>query len=751
MQCKWLQICCLCAALQFQFIEGHPDWTHSNPDTNQSRKSIPKSDTDTIIFAYNEEQQAQKNLDITTVYQQHYETSTRPGKIDPKSYHGTHSNPDTNQSRKSIPKSGTDTISFAYNGEQQAQKNLDITTVYQQHYETSTRPGKIDPKSYHGSQSTRHICNVVTEHYDCQINNVHLKNGEFHDFGLEHNPQQKLTFRDSTLEYLPKSLIDAFPRVTLLNLNSLIITSIQQNAFERAANLQTMYLENNRLTRINPSAFRGANNLQTLVLSKNEITSIDYSPPNLKFLYLDQNQLDSLPAFTAYLQFLNASHNNIASINDNHFRNQRHLKTLDLSFNRLKRLNLQQLVANLDLVNVSFNDLTDFIMPPHVTRLDARNNSLTEFVVGQQCTLVNLILARNKLDTTPELQTCLSMEYLDLSNNLLEVFGFRPWMANLQYLILAHNNLFEMHTNKIPPKPFSLKVLELSHNKLSYGPSLNVFKKLEWVGLNDNNLISLKSYVNRSHTHSLQYRMSNNEWSCSEIKKFESSTVDKNKNLCAAEMRNENGICCRTYLKPYNDRLNQILREADFHERANQKKCPKPVSTTSNQITDEVRNAIASANAENADKLREIENARILANKWQKALEEEKAKRNRLNSSKRNVANEIEKQRQFHRVTKEGLISNKEMLERIIKFVQEKDTFNRGLLSRRQQDTEDANRLLGEKQQEISELKDIISNLQRMHTALKKEEKAKKQEKDMLEKKVNKNAASIHGGSGKIS
>ncbi|XP_065080867.1 slit homolog 1 protein-like isoform X5 [Ochlerotatus camptorhynchus] len=623
MQCKWLQICCLCAALQFQFIEGHPDWTHSNPDTNQSRKSIPKSDTDTIIFAYNEEQQAQKNLDITT------------------------------------------------------------------------------------SQSTRHICNVVTEHYDCQINNVHLKNGEFHDFGLEHNPQQKLTFRDSTLEYLPKSLIDAFPRVTLLNLNSLIITSIQQNAFERAANLQTMYLENNRLTRINPSAFRGANNLQTLVLSKNEITSIDYytfdSPTNLQLLYLDQNQLDSLPAFTytAYLKILNASHNNIASINDNHFRNQRHLKTLDLSFNRLKRLNLQQLVANLDLVNVSFNDLTDFIMPPHVTRLDARNNSLTEFVVGQQCTLVNLILARNKLDTTPELQTCLSMEYLDLSNNLLEVFGFRPWMANLQYLILAHNNLFEMHTNKIPPKPFSLKVLELSHNKLSYGPSLNVFKKLEWVGLNDNNLISLKSYVNRSHTHSLQYRMSNNEWSCSEIKKFESSTVDKNKNLCAAEMRNENGICCRTYLKPYNDRLNQILREADFHERANQKNCPKPVSTTSNQITDEVRNAIASANAENADKLREIENARILANNWQKALEEVKAKRNRLNSSKRNVANEIEKQRQFHRVTKEGLISNKEMLERIIKFVQEKDTFNRGLLSRRQQDTEDANRLLGEKQQEI--------------------------------------------------
>nr|XP_029710269.1 uncharacterized protein LOC109411521 isoform X7 [Aedes albopictus] len=144
-----------------------------------------------------------------------------------------------------------------------------------------------------------HICSISTANYDCQINKVHLIEAESHEF--RHDPQkQRITFRDSVLRYLPKSLIDAFPNMEMLNLNGLKITDIEENAFENAGKLKELFLEDNRLQTFPVNVLYGARYLKKLILTANNITNIAYSFESnnlLHELFIDKNKINQLPSF----------------------------------------------------------------------------------------------------------------------------------------------------------------------------------------------------------------------------------------------------------------------------------------------------------------------------------------------------------------------------------------------------------------------------------------------------------------------
>lgn len=108
----------------------------------------------------------------------------------------------------------------------------------------------------------------------------------------------------------------------------------------------------------------------------------------------------------------------------------------------------------------------------------------------------------------------------------------------------------------------------------------------------------------------------------------------------------------------------------------------------------------------------------------------------------------IEKKRKQYRVTKEGLIDDKEMLSRIVKFVDDRGAFTRDLLNRRVQETEETNQIIEQKEQEKEEL---LANIEQQTASLlemKKQEKELKKKMETLQRKVNRNAPAIHGKSG---
>lgn len=615
---------------------------------------------------------------------------------------------------------------------------------------------------HHNVQSTertqqRHICTISTESYDCQIQRVNLKHDDVYDFGFEHhNDQQNITFSDSVLQYLPKSLIDAFPSMKLLNLNNLNIETIEEGAFDSASNLETLFLEGNRLQTFPNEMLRGAPKLRTLVLTDNDINNMPNIFKNnrfLSYLYVDRNKLSRLPKFDYDLPGLkefNASHNDLEELAHHQFSKQPQIENIDLSHNRLNDLHLYLPMKGLEMIDVSYNQLISLNVPLTMKRLFAKNNSISTFTVTGLCNLKVLDIGNNKIQEQPKLSACNQLEFLDLSNNLQEFFEFSPSLVNLKYLNLAGNNLFEVLLPTKSNNEPALNTLILSKNKLSYLPSLSLFKSLNKVDLKDNYLIAIRNY---DMPKSLTYLfVSNNEWRCDDVPKFSKLAKDTKHTYCNDDFEQINGICCKHYTKAFNDKLNEKIRDAHFHEQKGleqlKQNCQHTTKQERNNDLQIILQAASRADKNKNDVLIKIEEARQNIASLQQNSEVENQNRAQISNFKRNMALAIEKKRKQYRVTKEGLIDDKEMLSRIVKFVDDRGAFTRDLLNRRVQETEETNQIIGQKEQEKEEL---LANIEQQTASLlemKKQEKELKKKMETLQRKVNRNAPSIHGKSG---
>lgn len=642
------------------------------------------------------------------------------------------------------------------------------------HWNTQTSSTEHPPNQYNsGEQSSqqttqanlentnrsqqRHLCTISSENYDCQIQRVNLAHNDDYDFGLgQSNSQQSITFSDSTLQYLPKSLIDAFPNMRLLNLNDLKIERIQEGAFNSARNLETLYLEGNRLTTFPVGVLAGATKLQMLVLTNNEINSMPYAFKSnrlLRYIYVDHNKLRKLPTFEHLVQLkqFNASQNNLEEINNQQFVKQNEIEEIDLSHNRLKNLDVRLSTNNLNYLDVSSNELTNLSIPLIMQRLFVQNNSLSSFTATGDCYLKILDIHNNKLKDQPMLSPCNSLESLDLSNNLLEFFEFSPSFINLRYLNLAGNKLFDIRLPTKSNSPLALIVLDLSHNKLSYLPPLAPFKSLNKVDLNDNNLIAIKNYEMPA---SLKFLLvSNNEWKCDDVPKLARFAKDTKNTYCNPGFDNLNGICCKHYVKAFNDKLNEKVRDAYDHEQSNldnlKKNCAHSTKSDNKDDIQQILRTVSVVDKNKADVLRKIEDVKKNITLLQEQSETEKNNRAQISNFKRTLALEIDKQRKNYRVTKEGLIDDKEMLNRIVKFVNERGAFTKDLLNRRAQETEETNQILSQKEREKQELLATIAQQVDSIAQLKKQEKDFKKRIEVLQKQVNRNAPSIHGKTGR--
>nr|XP_029735789.1 leucine-rich repeat-containing protein egg-6-like [Aedes albopictus] len=598
------------------------------------------------------------------------------------------------------------------------------------------------------------MCKTSVQHYECQIHEVNISEGEIHTF--KHEPQkQVITFRKSILHYLPKSLIDAYPSMKLLNLNQLEIVTIEDSAFDNATQLENLFLEGNRLQTLPAKVLNGARKLKQLILTNNDINTITYNFGNNSFLNdlsINGNKISQLPTFQHIprLKTFNGSNNSIAHIDKNQFIRQIQIENIDLSHNQLTNLDLTLSSRNLQAIDISNNKLTSLEITLQMEYLNIGNNVLSTLVTNGEYLLKSLILSSNKLASQPNFINCQLMEVLDVSKNTMETFQYSEKFENLKELNLAHNNLLEFGIPTAPRRPHKLISLDLSHNRLSYLSSLSFFTSLKELRLNSNQLLGIQQQPLPRTVEN--FFVSNNQWICAEVTFFANIAKDK-VTYCNEGFKPVQGICCTDYWNTFNDVLNEIVRHTYFHEQSNydrlKDKCPQKQYNAQNTDIERIRQLASEADRSRSQIYQDIANAKESVTKKERELNTIQNKHHKSDNFKSIMAILIENKRDTYNVTKEGLITDKEMLSRVINAVRQRDTLNADLLSRRMKETQNTYISFNQKTDEKNQIGEHVNQLKRGISEMKKQEKILKKQMENLQKTLNRNAPSIYGKTGR--
>uniref|UniRef100_A0A8D8DQ88 Insulin-like growth factor-binding protein complex acid labile subunit n=1 Tax=Culex pipiens TaxID=7175 RepID=A0A8D8DQ88_CULPI len=623
-----------------------------------------------------------------------------------------------------------------------------------------------DPKAYKPAvrfsprQTTTkkpsYICTKSNFNYDCILQDVQLNHNEPNVFGLgwKDNPQKNVTFTNSRLQYLPKRLFEAFPEMELLNAEDLQIEEIEYQAFKYAKKLKTLYLKKNLISNI--ENFRGVPLLVHLDLSYNRIThiKIDAFAKNreLERLLMNHNHISELPGFQNIdnLEELNLSNNDLQEISDNQFRGNPMLNSLDASYNQLRHFNLNQLndKPNLSFISVSYNNLESLYIPGQVQKLDARNNSIS-YINANSCSLQNLYLSNNQITDISALRNCRSMIILNLSHNKLQSIDLIESMPELSNLNVAHNQLFEINFPAKVAHP--LQILDLSHNKLSFGPT-NKFDQMKTLKLNNNNFIEFKF---GGMIKSLNYlQLSNNEWSCEKITQIMQEKreiiYDINETCINSQARLLNGICCKDYKRAFNDRLKEMIQEIFVHENVNKKdqeKCKptKPAIGVNQPNVQTMHNKIAELDSSTREMFNELETVKSQIAHIEQEIISNTTRQYKLQTVNQSFKQLVETYSGNYGIPKEGLISPSKTLEKVEKYTQDRKRNSENLLARRTNEVEATNARMESKnsekftsQSENERLEEVLKNIKTKESKLKKE-------KQLLEKTWNRNSPSVHG------
>ncbi len=270
--------------------------------------------------------------------------------------------------------------------------------------------------------------------------------------------------RSNSLDDLPdRPLVLPVLRRFYLSNNKLI--TVDEKKFEKASNLVTLLLDNNRLTELKHGAFDGLKVLDHLTLSSNQLNTIAsgsfHDLGNLDYLSLHNNKLNHLESGT--------------------FEGLTSLHTLRLDINQLKTLP------------------ADIFVPlGSLSRLDMDRNKIENLNSGSMRNLTGLLtlyLFSNMLSTLPDnlFANMKKLQHLELSYNLfsavpLAAFGSNRKYKAMQWLELGSNkgltsfptSFFEMFPN--------MEVLDLSGLRLKYLPDLSSLTKLEVLRIDDTDI-----------------------------------------------------------------------------------------------------------------------------------------------------------------------------------------------------------------------------------------------------------------------
>lgn len=212
------------------------------------------------------------------------------------------------------------------------------------------------------------FANMAEEHFDEMITS-------------EQSGILALKFSSCQLYKIPDKVFEKLPTLLCLMVTSPGLTSLIEDSFLNASNLQFLYLPGNRLKKLGPQSFRGASNLNEINLTDNEIEVVS------------EEAFEGLE----HLESLSLSRNQIAFFGQATFSPLTDLMNLDISGNMIEFLDARLFLNNKQLrgINIAENEIisitTGFLqMLPQIKVLNIMDNPCTNQTMLENIPLIKI-------------------------------------------------------------------------------------------------------------------------------------------------------------------------------------------------------------------------------------------------------------------------------------------------------------------------------------------------------------------------
>uniref|UniRef100_A0A8W7MWW7 Leucine-rich immune protein (Long) n=1 Tax=Anopheles atroparvus TaxID=41427 RepID=A0A8W7MWW7_ANOAO len=611
------------------------------------------------------------------------------------------------------------TFSSVDNGQAQVQRE---DPVYwdggqSRHTETYTQSRSLGEK--------RHHCRESNQDYDCIFQNVFIDNLNnavlFGHAAQQLNNQSRLTFKNSTIRSLPRSLVDTYTNVELLNLERLQIETIQPFALANGQKIKELFLSYNNIASLDAGVFDYLKSLEKLVM--------------------DGNQLAILPVplfrYTNNLNVVSMAGNNLDRIEDGTFRNNPNLENVNVANNRLTHFDLS-FIPRLYEADVKNNLLQELNIPGEIHQLDASRNQIRRVVAQTGNTVEILSLSHNKLNTVGWLKPLKKLQLLDLSFNEIEDITSTDFkqLAKLNTLKLNNNRLFTFTMQS--PSSRSLKILDLSHNSLVYmDNNLKPFEQLEELYLDHNSIVNVNLETLRKLSN---LSLSHNDWDCAKLANLVSNlpvttVVDfDTETHCKDNYKLERGICCTASDKPYHDRLIKYIAEVSAYERMNRNNAICSRDTVYDTVKS-VNNEIASSGPPASP---------MLAKEVQDLKSDVQSLELRTGEARRQMsrdADKIDELIRTYRIPKQGLVQPSENLRKVFDHLKDRDSFRVKETAAHEGEKKNKEKEINDLEIENSEMQAALDRMKALRKQKVNETSQKTVEIKKLEAKKNKNLA----------
>nr|ANG08887.1 toll family protein 8 [Oncopeltus fasciatus] len=302
-----------------------------------------------------------------------------------------------------------------------------------------------------------------------------------------------LSISGNNLVRLETSVFRDLYSLQVLRLEDNAIEYIADNTFTSLNNLHTLSLSNNKLTRIDSNTLSGLYVINVLSLDSNAIHYIDpealRNSSNLQDLHLNSNKLYDVPAVLSdvpHLKTLDLGDNLITEVFNTSFAHMHELVGLRLTENNLTNLSkgVFDKMSALRILNLSSNKLQrvepgTFDENKNLMAIRLDGNYLTEIngLFGKLPNLVWLNISENLLQVFDYAFIPTGLQWLDIhSNKITELGNYFEIESQLHLTMFdaSNNQLTEITGNAIPD---SVEILNLSNNLISKVQSYTFFKK----------------------------------------------------------------------------------------------------------------------------------------------------------------------------------------------------------------------------------------------------------------------------------
>lgn len=298
-----------------------------------------------------------------------------------------------------------------------------------------------------------------------------------------------LSISGNNLVKLETSVFRDLYSLQVLRLEDNSIEYIADNTFTSLNNLHTLSLSNNKLTRIDSNTLSGLYVLSVLSLDSNAIQYIDpealRNSSNLQDLHLNSNKLYDVPAVLSdvpHLKTLDLGDNLITEVFNTSFAHMQELVGLRLTENNLTNISkgVFDKMAALRILNLSSNKLQRV----EAGTFDENKNLLAIRLDGNYLTEINGLFGK-----LPHLV------WLNISENLLQVFDYAYIPTGLQWLDIHSNKITELGNYFEIESQLHLTMFDASDNKLTEITGNAIPDSVEVLNLSNNLISKVQSYT----------------------------------------------------------------------------------------------------------------------------------------------------------------------------------------------------------------------------------------------------------------